>query len=163
MPNFAYLATDLYCPYCKGLVIDWVAFQWGYSPGYDVYPEWEYHLDDPIQWRRCSDGRVLPWTLFREGKYPHEVNLGDPRYMDVIIQAQRTFWWHEPSERPTCPACQSPLEGAAVQIRGGHIKRAWIYLPGELAHDTDYWIGPNDELVAMPEWRDHPLNVVLDC
>jgi hypothetical protein len=63
-----------------------------------------------------------------------------------------------------CAACGETLEGAAVEIRDGVIRRAWIYLPGEFDNTAiDYLMLPDGTLQAMPEWTIYPVATVTTC
>jgi hypothetical protein len=59
------------------------------------------------------------------------------------------------------------LGGAAIEIRGGVIRRAWVYLPGELEDDdaTIYLLDSEGEMVSMWDWEHHPMARVssADC
>lgn len=123
MPSYAHLEHNLRCPHCREVVTDMVWFQWGYSSGYAPRAGYVYHLHDPIHWKVCKDGSIMPWTYFERGGG----NLGDPSIRDLIARDTSPLF----QTGTVCESCNQRLEGAAVEIRGGVIQKAWVYLVGE--------------------------------
>ncbi|HEX5503678.1 MAG TPA: hypothetical protein VFW96_13730, partial [Thermomicrobiales bacterium] len=78
-----------------------------------------------------------------------------------IVRDPAQFYWEDPAERRRCDHCGQPLEGTAIEIREGIIRRAWIYRPGEFDNRVDLYLLPPDggerSLRPMPEWNDHPM------
>src|SRR5690348_15069452 len=118
MPNYAYLETEVSCPYCAHRLNErFVCFQWGYCPSYGPQARYIYQLGDPIYWRPCHDGHIEAWTYFGDGG----ANIGDPAYQDLIVRDTANYYI-SPFDRETrraCPQCGYPIEGAALEIRQG--------------------------------------------
>ena len=159
MPKHAHLVIDLCCPDCRAVVTDLCWFQWGYCASYSIVPEYLYRIGDAIRWAAADDGSIPAWTYFDIDN--HAGNLGDPAVLDLVVQDATELYWREESRRRRCPGCQQPIEGAAIEIRGGVIRRAWIYRRGELDHLVDlHELAPDGRLVPRPEWNDHPMEMV---
>jgi hypothetical protein len=171
MPRYAHLHTDLLCPFCGAVVTNLVWFRWGYCPSYSVRPDFLYRLDDPVLWMSDEDGAVPAWTYFRLEGFTHrsqrsvgivvEANIGDPGVTDLIAQDEAHFNWREGAQWRRCGQCDHPLEGAVVEIRGGVLRRAWIYRPGEFDPTVGYYlIEAGERLKPVPKWGDHPMAVI---
>lgn len=92
-------------------------------------------------------------------------NIGDPAYTDLIVCDRQHFSWMDPITRLHCTECGTPYDGVAVEIRGGVIKRAWIFTPGELG-DTEAGIllvTDSGTLEPKPEWDNHLMDNVAPC
>ena len=92
MPHYCYLETDLRCPSCATIVTDYLAFQWGFSPGRLQRADYTYHLGDAIRWKRLADGSIPPWTYFEAPKRrpDHELPPGaSPRLADPTLWQPR--------------------------------------------------------------------------
>jgi hypothetical protein len=159
MPKHAHLQEELRCPDCHAAVIDLAWFQWGYCANHGVVDEYLYRIGDAIRWATADDGSTPAWTYFEIDN--HGGNLGDPAVTDLVVkEVAELYWTHEPDRR-RCPGCGQPLEGAAIEIRGGVIRRAWIYRAGELARGAEIHVfAPDGRLVPRPAWNDHPMVTV---
>ena len=116
MPSYAQVAVDLRCPGCDRPVTDLLRFAWGYCPAYDV--RYIYQVGEAIRWRVCRDGAIPAWTFFG----PSECNVGDPVYENLVLLDDWLIGvTHE---------CLTRLAGAAVEVRGGVIAKAWISAQG---------------------------------
>ena len=148
MPSYAHVAVDLMCPGCGRPVTDLLRFAWGYCPAYDV--RYAYQLGEAIRWRVCSDGTIPSWAFFG----PSECNVGDPVYEDLVLLDD---WWIGQTHD-----CLTRLGGAAVEVRGGVITKAWIFSPGDFEDDDTraYVIGDDGELNSMWDWAGHPATWV---
>lgn len=92
MPHYCYLETDLRCPSCATIITDYLAFQWGFSPGRLQHPDYTYHLGDAIRWKSMADGSIPPWTYFETPKRrsDHELPPGaSPRLADPALWQPR--------------------------------------------------------------------------
>src|SRR5690242_4175801 len=92
MPHYCYLETDLRCPSCATIVTDYLAFQWGFSPGRLQQPSSTYHLGDAIRWKRLADGSIPCWTYFEapQRQPDHELPPGaSPRLIDPALWQPR--------------------------------------------------------------------------
>lgn len=166
MPKYAYLQTDAQCPWCGVVLTDMIWFQWGFAPGYG--PQWEYvyKIGQPIYWKSCRDGTTPAWTyFFQKDQYGVNdvANLGDPAFRNLVVRDLAQHYLME-----SCQHCQQPLGGAALEISGGVIIRAWISKMGEFEGDeTDIYLvegsGTQRQLKAMSEWNDHSMDVRSDC
>lgn len=164
MPKYAYLETDVHCPNCGAFISDLVSFQWGSCPGFLQIRDHTYHLGDRIEWRRCADGTIQPWTYFAEGRYREEANIGDPAFENVLTQDFTSFVWEDPARARPCHSCGTLLQGALVVIHGGIIQRVWVYRPGEIESIVqDYIVEADGTIKPMPEWDDHPMDRVDTC
>jgi hypothetical protein len=166
MPKFAYVDADVRCPTCQAVVIEYLMIQWGRCPSQLKTEAESYAVGDPIQWRLCKDGSIRPWTYFAHGRYLEEANIGDPAYTDLIVRDSGwNFYWVDPAQKPRCQHCSTSIEGAAVEIRDGVIRRAWIYTQGELGEvPADHnLILENGQLQPMPEWDDREIERISDC
>lgn len=162
MPNQAFLEHDLCCEGCGVVIAHYLIFGWGYCPG--ALPRFYYHLGDEIRWRRCQDGSVRPWTYFTAVSKTWEANIGDSVVTDLIIRD--TFNWRDPGESgpQRCSQCGFTFGGAAVEIRGGHITRGWLYQPNEFPSSVDYFVyPPSGRLEPMPQWNDHVMDQISSC
>jgi hypothetical protein len=168
MASYAHLYTDLNCPYCGALVTNLLWFQWGYCPSYSVHPDYLYRTGEAIRWMTAPDGAVPAWTYFKVEGFTYrdkqslgiveEANIGDPAVTDLIVREGAFFYWADEARRRRCGACDRPLEGAVVEIRGNVIQRAWIYRPDEFDHTVAYYVFEDDErLKPMPQWNDHSM------
>ena len=157
MAAHAHLLTDLRCPYCEAIVTDLVWFQWGYCPSYGVNYEYLYRIGDAIRWMTADDDSTPAWTYFdRRGG-----NIGDPAFADVIARDTTEFYWTTQAERRTCRSCQRPLDGAAIEIRGGVIVGSWIYRDSELDNDVDFYVvEPDGRRTPKPEWNNRPMPLI---
>ncbi len=157
MTNYAYLRTDVRCPYCGTPVTDMLWFQWGFCPGYAPIEKYIYCVNDPIYWKTCKNNTTPAWSHFRDEE---GVNIGEPSIKDLIVKDVAQYWL-----RRTCEVCHQSTIGAAIEIRDGIIKSAWLLKPDELDDDeTDiYIIEATGKLQPMPEWNDHPIMAVEDC
>ncbi len=155
MPTYAYLAyhhvtcpdcgTDLQCAYAPEPC--YITFQWGYCP-HRAPDSVIYQMGDTIYWRPSRDGIVRGWTSF-DG---YSCNVGDPTIENIIVTDVGTDVAHFPKR---CQACQQPIGGAAVEIRGGRICTVWAFRPGELkvSEFVDHYIIRDDgSLEAKSEW-----------
>ncbi|MGH9266955.1 MAG: hypothetical protein ACRD0D_02135, partial [Acidimicrobiales bacterium] len=150
-PALAHVRADTRCPSCdlfweelRGLL----RFQWGYCPGHEPVLHLIYRTGDAIRWRACAGGSIPAWTYFG----PSEANVGDPEIEDLVVRDWGLAGWK-------CPRCGGRIGGGAVAIRGGVIVRVWLYPPGELDNEAGvYRIAGGGELVAMPQWGQHPMS-----
>ncbi len=157
MPKYAYLGTELKCPHCGVVVTDFAAFQWGFCPGYGPRIEHIYHIGDEIKWRCLRDGTIPSWAYFRNG----EGNIGEPAVTNLFTHEEFQFYRDSSHPQKQCLSCESKLEGAIIEIKNGHLVRAWIYQKGEFDHTVSYFvILKNGELRPMPEWNDHQMPII---
>ena len=193
MPYYANLEVDLHCLKCDSVVTDLLWFQWGYCPLSIPITTYYYHLGDPIQWKVCNDGSIIPWVYFKDEQgRARGANIGDPAIENLIVRDTYQFGWYpdsrvepihynedytlyrsldtpyvlpfDPSQPKKCRTCHEPIEGAAIEIREGIIQRAWIYLPGEFDNTVElYLIDSDGNLTPMPDWDDHPMPYVHVC
>jgi hypothetical protein len=121
---------------------------WGYCPGYNVRQHLVYRVGDAIRWRVCRDGTIPPSTFFGAS----ECNVGDPAYENLVLL--------DHSMIGETHACLTRVGGAAVEVRGGVITKAWVFRPGEFEDDdtTSYLIGEDGELTSMWEGEGRPPN-----
>jgi hypothetical protein len=161
MPNYAHLAVDLKCPQCNTLFYDLFWFQWGYCPARIPIDTHFYHIGDAIRWRVCTDGSAPAWTYFND-EVPPSANIGDPSIQNVLIQDSELSW---NSTQPTrCSVCNWLLGGAMLEVRGGIIKRAWLYPPDEFGQFVNtYLIAENGSLIPKPDWNDHAMHSLQYC
>ena len=106
----------------NGEPIVWLRVAWGLAVAQRPVPGFDYEVGDRIRWRSCIDGTVLPWTFFRD----RSVNIGGPEFSDVIVVDRSAS---------TCPACGAVIGGGALEIRGGRIEAARLFLEGEFGED----------------------------
>jgi len=160
--HHAFLDAELRCPHCGAVFGPLVLLHWGDTATISTLPRRTYQVGDPIAWGCCRDGTIRAWAYFADGELSGRANLGDPAVTDLITRDVTQF--SPPPHQRQCQTCGQVLGGAAVEIRGGIIQRAWIYPPGELDDTaTDFLIQPDGTLQPMPEWANHPLDWVTDC
>ena len=164
MAKHAHLAAELQRPSCDALISDLVWFQWGYCRAYGPWHEYIYHVGDRLRWQPCADGRILAWAYFWDGRHEIGGNIGDPAVRHLIVKGGPEFYWEGPDQRWQ-DICGCPIQGAAIEIKDGIIARAWLYLPDELPGEANVYVVRDDgSLQPMPEWNDHPMEVVpLGC
>ncbi len=157
MASYAYLKTDLNCPYCEKTITDMIAFQWGYCPGNWPRPEHIYQLYEKIRWKSCIDGSVPIWAYLDDTT---EANIGDTSIKSLLVRDSSHFW----SNNVVCDSCKRELGGAVVKIENGTIQKAWIYKQGEIDDNVDIFVILSDEhMKPMPEWNDHKMIRVKNC
>ena len=148
VPRFAFCnVPPLPCPQCGASdfgtsSVTALRLSWGLAVAQQPVPGFDYEVGDQIRWRSCLDGTILPWTFFRDGS----VNIGDPEIPDVVVIDD----W--PSQR--CPACGTAIGGGAVEITGGRITAARLFLDGEFGDDGLEIIPrmlPDGSMVPLPE------------
>ncbi len=158
MPKHAHLEVDLECPDCGARVLDLVWFGWGYCANYGVVDEYVYRVGDSIRWATADDGSIPPWVYFHFDN--HGGNLGDPAITDLIVQEACELRWNDRSRQHRCPKCQRAIEGAAIEIRGGKIVRAWIFERGELDPEIDiHTFDEHGEIVPRRDLSNHPMEM----
>jgi hypothetical protein len=167
MPHYCHLRTDLRCPQCNVLITDLVFFRWGYSPGQLPQEKYIYDLNDPIRWRYCEEARgIFSWVCFKDERgHPEGANFGDPEIRDLIVRDPAQFYWlWDPARRFTCVNCNWPIDGAAIEIRDNRIVRAWVYEPGELYQEVDYYlVEDGGQPVPVSGWSNHLMPSVRGC
>jgi hypothetical protein len=165
MPSYAYLKTELQCPHCTKVLADMEAFQWGYSPGQDLWPEHVYRLGDAIQWRACASGVVLSWVSFRLAGPPSAGNIGDPAIRSLDIRIAKAYYQDRPVGLIACDACGQKLAGATIEVRAGVLAHARVLTLEEGASsEADYSIvGDDNSRIPSPLWDDHPMILKDDC
>ena len=184
MSSHAYVKAELKCPFCGAVVDDrndLIGFQWGYCSRYP-WPEDVYQVGDTIRWRACEDGSIRAWVYFADSVLGGG-NIGDPVVRNLIARDASTYghpYWY--AQR--CSVCEQPFKGGAVEIRDGRIERVWLCKPGELIDEVPgnsldpsfvevadgaigltwgvdtYLIEPGGTLKPMPEWNEHPMQIV---
>jgi hypothetical protein len=156
MPNYAYLKTNLRCLQCAKKLTDVVWFQWGYCPGYGPQKKYIYRLGDAIFWKSCTPGKIPSWTYF----HPNGgANIGSATIKNIIVRDLAQYFLRE-----TCLVCGVSLGGAALEVKEGHIIRAWLAQPGEFDNAVEYYLtDPDGSLRPMPEWNDCPMFETSDC
>ena len=131
--------------------------QWGYCPGADVW--YPYAMGEAIRWRVCRDGSIPRWTFFSPSDGPLGANIGDPAYENLVLLDD---WWIGQTHD-----CLTRLGGAAIEVRGGVITKAWIFSPGEFedVNTPAYLISEDGELNSMWDGEDHRMNTLdpRDC
>lgn len=158
MPAYAYLSTSLRCPECDEVVADLLCFHWGYLPGAKVRADLLYHLGDAVRWRACTNGDIPPWARFG----PLDYNAGDPTTEDLVVMDANGWlddYVHD---------CGNFIGGAAIEIRGGVLRRAWLCAPGDFERADDqypagtdhYELGPDTETLPRPDWTHHSITQV---
>jgi hypothetical protein len=139
-------------------VTDQLWFQWGYLPGALVRTSLVYDVGDVVRWRVCADGVILPWAWFG----PTDSNAGDPAILDLIV-LEANGWLEN-----YLHACGIVVGGAAIEIRGRVLQRAWLYRPGEFDRASDLYsagtdhfqVGPDGEVIPRPDWTHHSITQV---
>jgi hypothetical protein len=133
-----------------------VWIKWGYSSGSRPGARSTYQLGDPLYWRACADGAVPKWVYFRDDAGG---NLGDPTYQDLIVRD-----WGQYFLTDACPKCGHELGGAAVEIRGGVIKRAWLASTGEFDPSVYiYTLDENGRPQPRPDLDNHSMAALEIC
>jgi hypothetical protein len=154
MACYAYLETPLRCPACGARVSNVLWFQWGYCAGYSGFPESTYRLGAAIRWQHRPDGSTPVWTYFARPR--RGGNLGDPAETDVVVRDVAQF---EHSSFQVCTRCNQAIGGAALEVRSGVIRRAWVFRPGELDTGSEVFVvRPDGSLEARPKWKNHPMS-----
>lgn len=162
--QYAQVAVELHCSSCGARVSDRVLFQWGYCHWPGAFRSHVYHVGDPIEWKRCSDGSIRSWAYFAEGEYEGTIQIGDPAIMNLITRDVTQFSVDPALHPRPCQGCGRTLEGAAVEIRDGMIRRAWLYEAGDFDPAArDFLIEADGTLKPVPEWVDHSLETVRNC
>jgi hypothetical protein len=162
--NHAQVAVELNCPSCGIRVSDRVLFQWGYCHWPGAFRSRMYHVGAPLEWKRCSDGSIRSWAYFAEGAYAGTIQIGDPTIKHLITRDVTQFSMDPALHPRPCQECGTILEGAAVEIQDGVVRRAWIYAPGELDKSArDFLFEPDGTVTPVPAWVEHPLETVHNC
>ncbi len=151
MPVYAYLENDdIPCPECgNSLRIEaqpwtqYVKFWWGSCPS--RVPIEPYQLGDAIRWRPSKDGTVHGWMSFNG----YGCNIGEPAIENITVTDIRGELCQLPH---TCPFCETEIGGTAIEIRTGHIEKAWAFRPGEFELEAFYLPQPNGSLLQMLGW-----------
>lgn len=156
MPNYAYLDTELKCPFCNAVVADRLGFQWGFCPGYVPRPELIYRIGDKIKWHRLSNNSIPSWTHFKG----NGSNIGDPDFKNLFIQEEFFLDWNNSIYQKECSFCKTKIEGAIIEIRNEYLLRAWIYQQGDFDHTISYFVVQEDSSVQpMPDWDNHLMSL----
>lgn len=165
MPNYAYVYADLRCPNCGAHIEEYARIQWGYCGGYFETTGSTYAIGDTIHWRACADGSIRAWVYFNLKPFNDVANIGDPAYTDLIVCDRWYYAGENPNARRLCTQCGTPHDGAAVEIRGGIIRRAWVFVPGELGEtETNYLLIKADgSLEPKSEWDNHVMPRISPC
>lgn len=165
MAASAFLEVDLYCVHCGSLLTDMVWFQWGYCRSRIPADISLYHLGDSIRWHACPDGAVLPWTQFDNGAKSFGSNVGDPSVTNLVVLDQAQFGPDRPNDRKVCGNCGAAIDGAAVEIRGGVVAKAWVWRAGDFDPRTTYYLLAEDgQRTPVPAWEDRAMDLLApDC
>lgn len=150
MPRYTFLEHDLRCPHCDHQVTDLIWFGWGYSGAQQPYDDNSYKVGDTIRWRSCADGTTPAWAMWNDRA--NGCNIGDPIVFDLVTLDVASVGW----ALNHCPSCRTEIAGAAIEIRGGTIKRCWIFASGEFDRNIEYnRIEPDGAVYPMSEWSDN--------
>ena len=146
MPRFAFCnVPSLSCPGCGATEfgddrVTTLRVAWGLAVAQQPIPRFDYEIGDMIRWRSCLEGTIHPWTFFRDVS----VNIGDPQITNVVVLDD----W----AARRCRECGTSIGGGAVQITGGRIAGARLFVDGEFGDDEMV-----DTLVVLPDGSIMPL------
>jgi hypothetical protein len=119
-------------------------------------PKSTYEVGDPLNWRSCADGSTSRWVYFEDDG---GANIGDPAIRDLTVRD-----WGQTFLEDKCPNCGQELGGAAVEIKDGVIKRAWLALRHEF--DLEVYVYTPDEAGTLRPRRDldnHAMMTLAVC
>ena len=136
MPRYSFLNVPLGCPNCDTELTDLMWFDWGYSDASQPVGTNAYRPGEAIRWKLAADGTVPAWTGFSDPRVPayEGYNMGDPTIADLVVLDD---FLGNP-DGGNCSKCGHRYGGGAIEIRSGIIQRAWLFAPGEFAHQTDF-------------------------
>lgn len=125
LPSYAWVAADLPCPTCQGVLTNDVWFAWGGLLSRDYHSGPVYEVGDRLLWFSNAAGRAHADAMVPTLR---GLNVGDPCLPDVDV--------YEINGVPgRCPHCRTKVFGSRVSIRAGVIRRVEAVPEGEYDKD----------------------------
>jgi predicted RNA-binding Zn-ribbon protein involved in translation (DUF1610 family) len=156
MAHYAFVKTELKCPHCGSTLGDMAWIKWGYCGSNRPVPKSTYAVGDPLNWRSCADGSTPKWVYFEDDG---GANIGGPAIRDLTVRD-----WGQTFLEEKCPNCGQELGGAAVEIRDGVIRRAWLASRDEF--DSSVYVYTPDDSGALqprPDLDNHAMVKLAVC